>query len=122
MKNNILALVAAVAGATVGYFGFGWMLKQGFYALILPGAFAGLAASHFHSKSIAVSIASGLVALAAGLLAECHFHPWIKDQSLTYFLAHVHQLKPLTLIMLSVGTIMGFWFPFAHRNDAGRAK
>lgn len=122
MKSNVLALVAALAGAIVGYYGFLWITRQGFYALILPGALAGLAASHFRCKSIGVCVACGLVALAGGLLAEWQFAPFVKDKSLGYFLTHVHLLKPVTLIMVGVGTAMGFWFPFTHRNDGSPAK
>ena len=120
MKSNIFALIAAVGGGVVGYFGFFWIAKQGYYALILPGGLAGLAASHFRSKSISVCIACGVLALTFGLYTECTFRPF-RDASLGYFLTHVHQRQPVTLIMLAVGTAIGFWLPFSHRND-GAAK
>jgi len=35
--------------------------------------------------------------------------PFLKDKSLAYFLAHVHQLRPLTLIMIGVGAVFAYW-------------
>ena len=43
-KNDILALAGAVIGGVLGYFGFLLLVEQGFYALALPGALAGIAA------------------------------------------------------------------------------
>ena len=37
-----LGLAGAVAGGAIGYFVFMWMARQGFYAMILPGALLGL--------------------------------------------------------------------------------
>ena len=120
MKSSILALVAALIGGIVGCFAFLWIIKQGFYALILPGGLVGIAASQFKSRSLAVCIACGALALAFGLYAEWSFAPFKKDVSFGYFLTHVHQLKPVTLLMILAGVAMGFWLPFSHRNDAPR--
>ena len=51
-------------------------------------------------------------ALVLSLFCEWRFAPFIKDNSLGYFLTHVHELKPITLIMIAVGTFIGFWIPF----------
>ena len=117
MKSNILALIAAVLGGVAGYFGFFWIYKQGFYALVLPGGLVGIAASQFKSKSVAVCVVCGLLALAFGLFAEWKLRPFIKDDSLGYFLTHVHQRPGITLIMIVAGVALGFWLPFSHRND-----
>ena len=116
MKNDILALVAAVAAGIAGVFVFLWIGSQGFYALILPGAMIGLAASSLKPKLQSTCIVCGLMALAAGLLSEWKLRPFIKDDSLAYFLAHLRDLKPITVILISVGTVMGFYFPFRHRT------
>src|SRR2546428_409333 len=116
MKNDFLALVGAVLGGLVGYVGFIWIARQGVYALILPGALAGVGASIFKSKSIAVNLVCGVLALAAGLFSEWRFAPFIKDGSVGYFLSHVHQLRPITLIMIAAGALLGFWLPFGNRK------
>src|SRR6266436_4312250 len=100
MKQSILLLIGAVAGGLVGYVGFLWIARQGLYALVLPGGLLGFGASSSPNRSTAICIVCGMLALALGLLAEWRFAPFIKDGALVYFLTHVHQLKPITLIMI----------------------
>ncbi len=45
-----------------------------------------------------------------GCFTEWRFAPFIADDSLTYFLTHLHNLKTLTLIMIVVGGLCGYWF------------
>jgi hypothetical protein len=119
LKDNLLTLVGAVVGGVVGHFAFKWLLQQGFYALILPGGFVGLGAGVFKSKSAAVSIVCGVLALALGLYTQWRFMvPRTADDSLGYFLAHLLDLRPLTLIMISLGAFIGFWVPFRRRQEA----
>lgn len=116
MRNDALALLAGVAGGMAGYLGFLWIAGQGFYALVLPGAMVGLCASIFKSRSLAVCIVCGVMALCIGLFTEWRFAPFARDGSLYYFLAHVHQLRPLTTILIAAGALVGFGVPFRNRN------
>ena len=119
MKRNALVLMGAVAGGLVGYFGFFWIARQGFYALVLPGGLLGAGAGLFANRSTAVCIGCGLMALALGLLAEWQFAPFISDGSLGYFVGHLYQLRPITLIMIAAGAVIGFWAPFRRRQLEG---
>jgi heme O synthase-like polyprenyltransferase len=56
------------------------------------------------------------LALALGFLAEWQFAPFIKDGSFGYFVLHLHQLKPITLLMIAAGGFIGFWVPFSRRR------
>lgn len=114
MKRILLivpGLIAGVVGGALGVYLFEWAANQGFYALIVPGALAGLACglcSPGDSK-----LRGGLaavVALFAGLVAEWKVFPFRADKTFSYFLTHVNELKPLTLFMLGVGTFLGFWW------------
>ena len=119
MRRSMLVLMGAVAGGLVGYFGFYWIARQGFYALVLPGALLGVGASLFPNRSTALCIVCGLLALALGVLAEWQFAPFIRDGSLGYFVTHIHQLKPITFIMIAGGAFIGFWAPFSRRQLEG---
>jgi hypothetical protein len=119
MKDNLAVLGGAIAGGVVGYYGFFWLAQQGFYAMILPGALLGLGASMWPCRSIAVSVACGVMALALGLFTEWRFGPFMVDAGLGYFLTHFYQLQPVTLLMIGAGAFLGFWPPF-RRIQGGR--
>ncbi len=112
MKDKALAFTGAIIGGTVGYFAFFWIVRQGLYGLILPGGLLGLGASVVPSRSAWFCAVFGVMALALGLFTEWRFAPFIKDGSLLFFLAHVYQLRPITLFMIGAGAVIGFWAPF----------
>ena len=106
-----LGLLGAAIGGSVGYFAFFWVARQGFYAIILPPALMGLTAGYFaRGRSTPLAIVCAIAGLALGLYTEWRFAPFIKDGSLLYFITHVHQLKPLTLLLLALGVFMCYRF------------
>lgn len=117
VKNWGLAVAAAVVGAAAGVFLFKWAFSQGFYALIIPGACTGWATGYFgqHRDTTRGAFAA-LLALAVSLYAEWDVRPFIADESLTYFLTHVHQLEIFTMLMLALGSYL------AYSMGAGRNK
>jgi hypothetical protein len=119
MYKNLLALGGALVGGAVGYSAFFWSAQQGFYALVLPGGLLGLGAGIVQNRSSWVAVACGLLAIALGLFTEYRFAPFAEDHSLGYFLAHVLDLRPLTLLMIGLGGLIGFWVPFRRRKRAG---
>lgn len=114
-RANLLTLLGALGGGLIGYWIFIWLASQGLYGLILPGGLLGLGAGAFKSKSILVATICGVAALALGFFAEWRFSPFAADDSLGYFVAHIFELRPITLIMISVGAVIGFWCPLRNR-------
>lgn len=112
MKQIAFVLGGAVLGGLVGHVGFGWLVSQGFYGLVLPGGLLGLGAGLSPCCVRWPSVICGVMALALGLFSEWRHFPFKADDSFGYFLSHVHQLKPITLLMLAAGTAIGFWVPF----------
>lgn len=110
-SDAALALVGAVIGGGVGFFAFGWLAGQGFYALALPGVLLGVGAAVLGKRrSTSISVTCGTLALVLGVFAEWKHFPFVKDSSLAYFLTHLSDLRPLTLIMIGLGGFAGFWF------------
>jgi hypothetical protein len=122
MKQIVLVLAGAIAGGVLGYFGFWWLVQQGLYGLMLPGALLGLGAGIAKNRSVILAVLCGLAAVGLGLFAEWSQFPFIKDDSLTYFLLHVHELKPVTLLMILAGGVIAFWVPFGRIEKRGRAQ
>ena len=116
MKSAYLVICCGLLGGTLGYLAFAWLLKRGFYGLVLPGGMLGLAAGIPHNRSRTAAIVCGALALALGLYTEWRFFPFKADGSLGYFVAHLHQLKPVSWLMLGVGTLLGWYVP--HRRIA----
>ena len=46
------------------------------------------------------------------LYTEWKFAPFLKDESLSYFLFHIHEKAPIKLLMIAIGTGIGFWVPY----------
>jgi hypothetical protein len=116
LVSNLLGLIGAAVGGVAGFYTFGWLLRQGFYGLVIPGAFLGLGCSLLAKHtSTARGIVCAVAALGLSLYTEWSYWQFIADPSLQYFLLHVKDLRPITLLMIGFGTFIAFWLG----RDAG---
>ena len=53
-------------------------------------------------------VVCGAAALPLGLLAEGLVRPFLVDNSLGYFWKHLHELTPLTWLLLILGAVLAF--------------
>ncbi len=111
MKVAVMDLVPGLVGATiggvVGYFAYEWGLRQGLVAGVVPGAFVGLGGGLLSARrSIARGVICGLGALGLGLFAV--WKHLAVPESLGYFMSHLHELSLLMMIMIALGTFLGF--------------
>jgi hypothetical protein len=105
----VLGLIGAAIGGTVGYFAFFWFASQGFYALILPPGLMGLAAGFCaRGRSTVLALICGIAGLMLALFTEWKFAPFAADDSLAWFMTHLYQLKPVTLLMVGLGAVFSF--------------
>jgi hypothetical protein len=103
-------VLGGTLGGAIGFFVFQWLARRGLYGMMIPGAAIGLGASlAARGRCMRLGIVCGVAAVALSLVAEWTVFPFIKDKSLAYFLAHVHQLRPMTLIMIGVGAVFAYW-------------
>jgi hypothetical protein len=115
MARRVLALTLGALGGLLGYLGFVLLLERGFYALVLPGGLFGLSAGIVKTRGVFVACLSTIMAIVAGLIAEHRFAPFTADASLLYFLLHAASLRPVTLAIVGLGGLIGFWVPFRRR-------
>jgi hypothetical protein len=107
--NLVPGLIGAVIGGIVGYALYKWGLSHNLKAGVIPGAFVGLGSGLLSARPSQVrGVICGLGALALGIYAEWANAPFIPDESLGYFLTHVHKLNPIVLIMIILGTFLGY--------------
>lgn len=113
----VLGLIGATIGGVLGYLLFAWIVSQGFYAMILPGAALGLGfklGARRHRASYGVVCA--VLALMLGIFAEWRHFPFVADGSFGYFVTHLQQLKPMTWIMIAIGCVFAFSIGQGRQN------
>jgi hypothetical protein len=113
MKQTMLVLGGALLGGVLGYAAFSWLADHGYYGWILPGALLGFGAGLARNRSVWLAVVCGLLAVALGMFADWHVTPFVKDKSLGYYLLHFHE-APVTLVMIAVGGVIGFWVPYSR--------
>jgi hypothetical protein len=108
--SNILGVLGAVGGGVLGYYTFMWIVDQGFYGLMIPGALLGLGCGLMsHHSSHLRGLTCAIAACVLGLYAEWRFRPFKADPSFMYLVRHVGDLLPLTQIMIVVGAFFAYW-------------
>lgn len=112
--NQVIELARGLAGAAiggaVGYYVFAWILGYGLYAMILPGAALGFGFSLCtQQRSTLNGIICAVLAVGLGFFAEWKEMPFAQDDSFGFFVSHIHQLTPVTLIMIAVGGLLAYW-------------
>ena len=111
MLRFVRGPIGAILGGAAGCAIFVWAHRQGFYALLLPGALIGLGWSLLSKRSSLLGgIGCGAAALALGVLSEWSVRGFTANGSFGYFVTHLHKLTPLTLVMIGLGGLMAFWF------------
>jgi hypothetical protein len=111
VANWLFGLVGAVVGGAVGYFAFFWMAGQGFYAMVVPGALLGLGCGAFSGgMSYRLGAVCGLLGLILEVVTEWRRAPFMVDDGLWYFVTHMSDLTPLTLVAIGAGGFFAFWF------------
>ena len=107
----LVGLAGGVGGGVLGHFLFKWIAGQGFYAIVLPGALVGIGCGTLSGrKSTGLGIVCAILGLGAGILSEWRFAPFAKDESLAYFLTHIHKNSSLTLVLIAIGAVCAFYF------------
>jgi hypothetical protein len=112
--SNLLGLGGAIAGGVLGFYTFRWLLGQGFYGLIIPGAFLGLGCSMLaRHPSVVRGVFCGITAFALSQFTDWYFT--LTDESFLDFLRNGKTLTPVTMLMSAVATVVAFWLG----GDAG---
>src|SRR6478752_3597929 len=113
-SNNLWILLRGIAGGLVGgaigFFVFQWLARRNLYGMMIPGAMIGLAAGlAARGRSVALGILCIVGAIALAVFAEWYMFPFVKDESFSYFLTHLHQKSAIKLIMMGLGAAFAYW-------------
>ncbi|MHC4168206.1 MAG: hypothetical protein ACYSWQ_14715 [Planctomycetota bacterium] len=111
IRDIALGGVGGLFGGCLGIFLFSLIAKEGFYAIALPGALVGLGCGCLSGrKSLFLGILCAVLGLLVGIVTEWRFAPFVKDDSFSFFLLHLHKLARVTQILISLGALLAFWF------------
>jgi hypothetical protein len=116
VMSTTLGVIGGVVGGVFGFVLFFWIIKQGFYALVVPGACVGLGCSLLaRHRSVPRGVACAIAALLLGLYTEWRYESFALDDRFSYLVTHFYLLRPITLIMIGLGTALAFYLG----KDAG---
>jgi hypothetical protein len=103
-------IAGGFVGGVIGFFVFQWLGRRGLYGMMIPGASIGLGAGlAARGRSVPLGVVCVVSAIGLALYAEWFAFPFVKDNSWSYFLQHLHQLRPATIIMMGVGAAFAYW-------------
>ena len=104
-------VLGAVLGSVAGYYLFTWLLTQGYYGLAMPAILLGVGFGMLAGRPM---ILGGLFCAVSGLalmvFCEWSTSPFVKDDSLQFFVMNIANLKPVTLGFMALGMAGAFWF------------
>jgi len=104
-----MGLAGAAIGGAIGYFAFFWIARHGFYALVVPGGLLGLGAGLCaRGRSVPLAVICCVAALVLGIFSAWRFAPFVADPGFGYYMAHVFSLSSITLVMIGLGTFLGY--------------
>ncbi len=118
IRKLALEYVPGLAGGAVaGYLGYrvvAYLISHhGWWVPILPGAFAGLACGQLSGvASKGRGAINGLLGLGLAVYAQWRLFnpPFEFDKTFPSYLTHIHQLPPITLVILVVNGLLAFWW------------
>src|SRR5690242_11668748 len=108
--SNLLGLIGGAIGGVLGYVLFSWVVDQGVYGLMIPGALLGLGCSLLSGhRSVMRGLICGVAAVVLGMYSEWRHWPFVADKSFPFLISHYHEKQPITLLMTVLGGVFGFW-------------
>jgi hypothetical protein len=103
-------IAGGIVGGAIGFYVFQWLVRRGLYGMMIPGAAIGLGAGlAARGRSGLLGVLCVVGAIVVAVIAEWYMFPFAKDESLSYFLTHLHHKAAIKLIMIAVGAAFAYW-------------
>src|SRR5262245_46123250 len=114
----------ALLGAVAGFAIFTLLTRFGLYAIAVSGALVGLTCGWFSQRrSLVLGIVCIVVAALTIIFAEWWNFPFVKDESLGFFLQNLGSVQRLFWLSLLIGGGLAFWFGLgSERTPSSRSS
>ena len=112
----------ALAGAAIGFAAFTLLLEYvGVYAMAIPGALVGVVCGYcLNRRSLILGIVCAGMGAANMIVSEWWNFPFIKDESLGFFLQNLGELEWHFWLSLLLGGGLAFWFGQGNERTTSR--
>ena len=109
VTNLVTGLIGGIVGGVIGFFAFKYLVSQGLYSLIVPGALVGLG---FGFASRVRHVAFGVISAVMGLAAclVCEWKVLNPDSSFSEFLGGFKNEGVMTWVFLVLGVAAAYYF------------
>ncbi len=117
--HYVRGTIGAFVGAAIGILVYWFLLRNNVQAPILvpgvTGVVAGLAGA---KRDVKMGLITAVIAIPATILPDAIWLPFTMDESIGYFLPHLHKLNPIRigpislpmLLVYAIGIGLAFWF------------
>lgn len=116
LVSTCYGILAGAIGGTLGALIYNYAASYGLDMQVLPGAAIGLPAGIAASrntpgrKHLVLASICAVSAFCLSVYLEWANFPFVADDSLGYFVAHLLDLSPMRLVLLALSAGLGFWF------------
>jgi hypothetical protein len=115
----ILGMIGAVVGGAIGVIACWLVSLEDFQGLVLPGAGLGLGCGALSGhKSNGLGAVCAIAAVPLEIVTEWWLRAFLFDDSLSYFVGHLQDLRKTTLVSIALGALFGFWFGRGREGGA----
>lgn len=111
MSESLRRSIGAAAGGAVGTLAYWLLLQRDYHVLAVVGTGVALGVSALaRTRHLAWGVATGVLAVLASVLVEWWFRPFTADDSISYFVSHLHALPANSLVSLAAVAVLGVYF------------
>lgn len=119
MNDTRSRILGAVVGGAIGVAAHWGSVHAGYHMAGVAGIGLALGVSAgARSRSLAWGVVTAGLAVALSLVTDWWLRPFLADGSLSYFLAHLGDLSPLSKASLLAAGLLGYYFGRGRRPAA----
>ena len=107
----VRGVVGGAAGGALGWIICLTLIRWAVLSTMLPGLLMGIGCGWLSgTRSHVLGALSGVGSLAVSIVVTWQIAPFVADDSLLFFVTHLHKVQPMMLLMIVLSGACGYWF------------